>query len=66
MKYLKFIGVLSIIVVLIGLIEKWYNIFLLGRYWEHASLLGTSIVGLIIPLSVIGLSIWTIKQIVKS
>lgn len=66
MKYLKFIGVLFIIITLIGLVEKWYNMFLLGRYWEHASFLGTSIVGLIIPLGVVGLSIWGIKKIVKS
>lgn len=66
MKYLKFIGVLFIIVTLIGLLEKWYNMFFLGRYWEHASFLGTSIVGLIMPLGVVGLAIWGIKQIVKS
>jgi hypothetical protein len=40
--------------------------FLLGRYWEHASFIGTAFTGFIIPASFIYIMILGIRYIVKS
>lgn len=65
-KFVKFLLVLSIICLTLGAAEKWYTMFLLGRYWEYASFIGTSFVGVIIPMAFIYLASMAITKIVKS
>jgi hypothetical protein len=54
------------IAIMLGTLEKWYNMFLLGRYWEHASFIGTAFAGFIIPASLLYIMILGIRYVVKS
>ena len=63
---LKFLLISLISSILIGVAEKWYTVFYLGRYWEHASIFGTCITGFIFPLAILYIGIIGIRYIVKS
>ena len=65
-KFVKFILVITMIAIILGTLEKWYNMFLLGRYWEHASFIGTAFAGFIIPASLLYIMILGIRYVVKS
>ena len=63
--FLKFLLISLIVSIILGIIEKWYNVFYLGRYWEHSSILGTCITGFILPLTIIYLAVFGIQRIVN-
>lgn len=65
-SFAKFITILVIVSIVLDISEKWYNMFLLGRYWEHASFIATAFAGLICPLVILYLSVIGINYIVKS
>ena len=64
--FAKFITIIAIIAIVLGVVEKWYNMFLLGRYWEHASFIATAFAGLIFPLAILYIAVIGIRYIVKS
>ena len=63
--FLKFLSLVLLISIVLGLSEKWYNMFFLGRYWEHASILATCLVGFIIPAGVAYLSFIGIQKVIN-
>lgn len=63
--FLKFLLISLIVSIALGIIEKWYNVFYLGRYWEHASIIGTCITGFILPIAAIYLAVYGIQRIVN-
>jgi hypothetical protein len=65
-SFAKFISIISIVVIVLGVVEKWYSMFLLGRYWEHASFIGTAFAGFIFPLVFLYIAVIGIRYIVKS
>jgi len=65
-SFAKFITIIAIIAIVLGVVEKWYNMFLLGRYWEHASFIATAFAGLIFPLVILYIAVIGISYIVKS
>ena len=64
-KFLKFLGITTIIALVISLGEMWYKMFLIGRYYDHATFFGTAMVGFVIPLAIIYLAFISIKSIVN-
>lgn len=64
-NFLKFLCITTIIVIVLSLIEMWQNMFLIGRYYEHASFFGTAMVGFVIPIAVLYLAYISIKSIYK-
>jgi hypothetical protein len=65
-SFAKFISIIIIISIVLGLSEKWYSMFLLGRYWEHASFIATAFAGFIFPLVILYIAVIGINYIVKS
>ncbi len=65
-KFVKLTLVVTMIAIILGTIEKWYSIFLLGRYWEYSSIMSTILFGVIFPLSLVYIMILGIRYIVKS
>jgi hypothetical protein len=65
-SFAKFISIISIVAIVLGVVEKWYSMFLLGRYWEHASFIGTAFTGFIFPLAFLYIAVIGIRYIVKS
>jgi hypothetical protein len=65
-SFAKFISIISIVAIVLGVVEKWYSMFLLGRYWEHASFIGTAFAGFIFPLVFLYIAVIGIRYIVKS
>lgn len=65
-KFVKFALVVTMIAIILGTIEKWYSVFLLGSYWEYASIVSTALVGFIFPLSLVYIMIFLIRYVVKS
>lgn len=65
-SFAKFIAVISIVAIVLGAAEKWYNMYLIGRYWEHASFIGTAFAGFILPLAFLYIAVIGIRYIVKS
>ena len=63
--FIKSMLILSVITILLGLAESWYNMFFLGKYWVYASFIPTVFVGVILPTMLTYLSILAIYQIVK-
>lgn len=49
----------------LGLLETWYQTFLVGRYWENASFLGTVLTGFVAPISLLFVSSFLIHLITK-
>lgn len=64
-KFLKFLSITTIIALVLSLGEMWYKMFLIGRYYDHATFFGTAMVGFVIPLAVIYLTFISIKSIVN-
>jgi hypothetical protein len=64
-NFLKFLSITTIIALVLSLGEMWYNMFLIGRYYEHATFFATAMVGFIIPIAVICLTFFSIKSISK-
>lgn len=64
-SFAKFIAVISIVAIVLGAAEKWYNMYLIGRYWEHASFIGTAFAGFIFPLVFLYTAVLGIRYIVK-
>ncbi len=64
-SFAKFIAVISIVAIVLGAAEKWYNMYLIGRYWEHASFIGTAFAGFIFPLAFLYTAVIGIRYIVK-
>jgi hypothetical protein len=64
-NFLKFLSISIIIALVLSLGEMWYNMFLIGRYYEHATFFATAMVGFIIPIAVICLTFFSIKSISK-
>jgi hypothetical protein len=64
-KFLKFLSITTIIALVISLGEMWYKMFLIGRYYDHATFFGTAMVGFVIPLAIIYLAFISIKSIVN-
>ena len=65
-SFAKFITILVVVSIVLGMAEKWYNMFLLGRYWEHASFIATAFAGFIFPLAILYIAVIGINYIVKS
>lgn len=65
-SFAKFISIISIVAIVLVVVEKWYSMFLLGRYWEHASFIGTAFAGFIFPLVFLYIAVIGIRYIVKS
>lgn len=65
-SFAKFISIIAIISIVLGVAEKWYSMFLLGRYWEHVSFIATAFAGFIFPLAILYIAIIGIAYIVKS
>ena len=64
-KFSKFLSISTIIAIVLSLGEMWYNMFLMGRYYDHATFFATAMVGFVIPLSVIYLTFISIKSILN-
>jgi hypothetical protein len=64
-KFLKFLSITTIIALVLSLGEMWYKMFLIGRYYDHATCFATVMVGFIIPIAVICLTFFSIKSISK-
>ena len=64
-KFLKFLSITTIIALVLSLGEMWYKMFLIGRYYDHATFFGTAMVGFVIPLAIIYLAFISIKSIVN-
>ncbi len=64
-SFAKFIAVISIVAIVLGAAEKWYNMYLIGRYWEHASFIGTAFAGFIFPLAFLYTAVLGIRYIVN-
>ena len=64
-KFLKLLSISTIIALVLSLGEMWYSMFLIGRYYEHATFFATAMVGFIIPIAVIYLTFISIKSISK-
>jgi hypothetical protein len=64
-KFLKFLSITTIIALVLSLGEMWYKMFLIGRYYDHATFFSTAMVGFVIPLAVIYLASISIKSIVN-
>jgi len=50
----------------LAFLEKWWSMFIEGRYWEHAPFLSTVVFGVGLPIIMISLSIfgfWAISQL---
>ena len=64
-KFLKFLSITTIIALVLSLGEMWYKMFLIGRYYDHATFFATAMVGFVIPLTIIYLTFISIKSIVN-
>lgn len=64
-KFCKFLIISVIIAALLSSSEMWYNTFIIGRYYEHSTFLGTAIVGFIVPVASIYFTYLIIKSIIK-
>jgi hypothetical protein len=64
-NFLKFLSISIIIALVLSIVEMWYNMFLIGRYYEHATFFATAMVGFIIPIAIICLTFFSIKSISK-
>ena len=64
-KFSKFLSITTIIAIVLSLGEMWYSMFLMGRYYDHATFFATAMVGFVIPLAVIYLTFISIKSISK-
>lgn len=62
----KFILIALVVSIVFGISEKWYSMFLLGRYWENAPIFATFFAGVFFPLATIYIAILAISYIVKS
>jgi len=62
----KVLLVAFILAIVLGISEKWYSMFLLGRYWENAPIFPTIFAGLFFPLITIYIAIVAIRYIVQS
>ena len=64
-KFSKFLSITTIIAIVLSLGEMWYNMFLMGRYYDHATFFATAMVGFVIPIAVIYFAYLSIKSIVN-
>ena len=63
--FLKFILLVLLISLGLGLSEKWYIMFYLGKYWEHASLFSTLLFGVVVPITTIYLFVLAFRKVIN-
>jgi len=67
MKYLlKFIIILTLVFIELSILDRWYKIIILGRYWEHASVVASFFTVILIPMISLLIISWTIHLTLKS
>jgi hypothetical protein len=65
-NFIKFLIIIILISVDIYLFDLWYNTFILGQYFLHATFFLNVMVGFVCPVSIISFSYLAIKSIIKS
>ncbi|MEK7201634.1 MAG: hypothetical protein AAB737_03305 [Patescibacteria group bacterium] len=61
----KSLGILAVLVVALTILERWYNIFYLGRLFDNVGA-GIALAGFAVPVITIGAGIYGIIKIVRA
>lgn len=63
-KLLKLAGIIVIFAVVLMILERWFNIFYLGRLYESYGM-GIAVLGWLSPVIAIGLAVYLVIKLVK-
>jgi hypothetical protein len=64
LKVLKLVSSIAVLAVMLTVLERWFNIFFLGRLYESYGL-GIAAIGWLVPVFAVAAATYSIKWIVR-